>query len=257
MDQLLSDKMFIVTGASSGLGNAVARGLLAEGACIIAVARRMELLGKLKQDYPAQVRIVNGDITEEKTIENIIDTVEGNWLAGVFLNAGGPPAKSIDETSLEDWDEAYRLLVRWKVRLVKALLPLFTRQQEGRILFSESSSLRQPVENLVLSNSLRLAIAGFAKTLSMEYAGKGITVNVIGPGYHDTEAVKRLFRKKSEQEHISFEEARIRSIHKIPAGHLGNPDDFASLAIWLLSPKSGFVTGQVFFIDGGAIKSTL
>jgi 3-oxoacyl-[acyl-carrier protein] reductase len=130
-------------------------------------------------------------------------------------------------------------------------------QGYGRILFSESASVKQPVENLVLSNSLRLVIAGFSKTVSQEYAGFGITSNLIAPGYHDTEAVKRLFIKKSEQENIPVEEAKKQSINTIPARKMGDPADFASLAAWLLSPLSGFVTGQVISLDGGNVKSTL
>jgi len=257
MDLLIKDKLFIVTGASSGLGHAVARTLMSEGALVIAVARRNELLKKLEAEFPGRSEILAGDITQIGTIEKLLGLLNDRDLAGIFVNAGGPPAKSISETTIEDWDRAYNQLLRWKVQLVISLLPKFTERRYGRILFSESTSIKQPVENLVLSNSLRLAVAGFAKTLSEEYAGKGITVNIIGPGHHDTDAVKRLFIKKSEQIDITFDEAKSLAISKIGVGRMGSPDDFASLAAWLLSPHSGFVTGQAYFLDGGVIKSTL
>ena len=141
--------------------------------------------------------------------------------------------------------------------LVKRLLPLFLQRKYGRILFSESVSIKQPVENLVLSNSLRMAVAGMAKTLALEVAAKGITVNVIGPGFHDTSAVDRIFARKSELGGISPEEARKAVVEQIPAGMMGKPEDFASLAAWLLSPLAGFVTGQVITPDGGANRYSL
>ncbi|NJK85940.1 MAG: SDR family NAD(P)-dependent oxidoreductase [Bacteroidales bacterium] len=129
---------------------------------------------------------------------------------GILVNAGGPPAKSFHETTLEDWDEAYKKLLRWKVELVKSFLPGMMAQQYGRFLFIESAAIKQPLENLVLSTSLRLSVAGFVKTLSQEIPLSGITFNILAPGYHYTPAVERLVRKKSENENISFEEARMK-----------------------------------------------
>lgn len=215
------------------------------------------MLRELSDRYPGQITLISGDIREGSICEEIIGYSNRNGIHGIFVNAGGPPAKKISEASINDWDDAYQLLIRWKVGLVSRILPVMVRQGYGRILFSESSSVRQPVENLVLSNSLRLAIAGFSKTLSLEYAQFGITSNLIAPGHHDTEAVKRLFVKKSEQENISFEEAKNRSINNIPARKMGLPGDFASLAAWLLSPLAGFTTGQVLSLDGGNVRSTL
>jgi 3-oxoacyl-[acyl-carrier protein] reductase len=122
----------------------------------------------------------------------------------------------------------------------------------GRILFLESQSVKQPIENLVLSNSLRMAVVGFSKTLSREMAGTGINVNVIGPGSHDTAAIERLYKKKSEQTGMTEAEVRQAAIRNIPAGALGHAGDFAQLAAWLLSPASRYVTGQVYLVDGGS-----
>ena len=178
-------------------------------------------------------------------------------LHGVFINAGGPPAMSFEEAPLDEWDKAYSLLLRWKADLVRRLLPLFRKNGYGRILFSESSTVKQPIENLVLSNALRMAVAGMAKSIALEVARDGITVNLIGPGYHETSAIDRLFRKKSELTGISEAEARQEAIDQIPVGRIGDPHDFASLAVWLMSPLSGFVTGQIYTLDGGATRFSL
>jgi 3-oxoacyl-[acyl-carrier protein] reductase len=155
---------------------------------------------------------------------------------------------------MNDWDTAYYSLFRWKVELTKMLLPKFREQGYGRILYLESSSVKQPIENLVLSTSLRLGIVGFAKTLSEETADIGVTVNILAPGFHDTQALNRLLAKKAESGNISEDEAKNKFIQKIKVGKLGNPDELASIAVWLLSEESGYITGQTISVDGGVIK---
>lgn len=257
MDLKIKDQYFIVAGATSGLGRAVLGRLTGEGAKVVAVARREEILDELRKNDPGVVDVVAGDVTDEGLVDELIRKAEEHDISGVFVNAGGPPASTVEETGIDDWDEGYRLLIRWKVELVTGLLPLFRKKGYGRILFSESSSVRQPVENLVLSNSLRMAIVGFSKSLAQEYAPYGITSNVIAPGYHNTRAVERLYKKKAEKEGISLEEAKKRTEERIPMGIAGDPDEFASLAAWILSPLSKFVTGQVYALEGGAVKGTL
>jgi 3-oxoacyl-[acyl-carrier protein] reductase len=235
----------------------VAESLLRERACVIAVSRREALLKELAKAYPENFVYQLSDVRNPELPAYLADMAKKSSIRGIFVNAGGPPAKMIHETSTQDWEEAWQLLVKWKVGVVTGLLPHFSAAGYGRILFSESSSVKQPVENLVLSNSLRMAIVGFSKTISQEYGRFGVTSNVIAPGHHDTAALERLFRKKSEQKGIPVEEARKTAVEQIPAGRIGNPEDFADLAAWLLSPASGFVNGQVISLDGGAVKSSL
>ena len=245
---------FIVCGASSGFGHAVAKSLLNSGSSVIAVARREEALQTLQKEYSGSVDYVAGDLTEQSTLERIVEKSANGYLNGIFLNSGGPPAKSIEETELEDWDDAYSSLLRWKVDLTKMLLPKFKDQEYGRILFLESASVKQPIENLVLSTSMRLAVVGYAKTLSEEMAHMGITVNILAPGYHDTGALNRLLEKKSKNENISLEEAKERMKQQTKVGFIGDPGKLASLARWLLSEESEYITGQTISVDGGVIK---
>ena len=257
MDLSIKDKLFVVTGASAGLGYAVLYRLLDEGANVIAIARNIDSLKELEGKAAGKLNIYSGDVSKEETLNAIIDMVGTQRLDGLFVNAGGPPAMSFMETELADWDEAYRVLLRWKYALVKAFIPKFQEQGYGRILFSESSSVKQPVENLVLSNSIRMAVVGMAKTISEEIAAEGITANVIAPGMHDTKAIDRLLKKKSQIAGITLDEAKDQLIQRIKVGQMGDPMDFASLAVWLMSPLSKFITGQTIAVDGGAIKFSL
>jgi 3-oxoacyl-[acyl-carrier protein] reductase len=257
MNLHLSNQLFIVTGASAGFGKAIAEALLAEGAAIIAVARGEEKLQTLVTLAPGRVEVLAGDITDSIVMQQLITQLGNRQLHGLVVNAGGPPAKTMLETTLEDWDNAYLTLLRWKVELAQALVPKMIAHNYGRVVFIESSSVKQPLENLVLSSSLRVAVVGMVKTLSQEIAKTGVTLNILGPGSHNTAAIERIYQKKSEQTGLSVKEVREKAIAQIPVGALGEAADFASLALWLLSPLSRYTTGQTITLDGGAVKSML
>lgn len=256
MELGFSNQLFIVGGATSGLGKAIAMALLQEGATIIAVARGEEKLKEFFGNNEA-VTIMAADITKEETIAQLVNILGEKTLHGIVVNAAGPPAKMVLETTLDDWDDAYKNILRWKVALTQAFVPTMVKQGYGRMLYIESSSVKQPIENLVLSTSLRLAVVGMVKTLSQEIARSGVTANVIGPGSHDTPAIERLYNKKVEQTGLGFNEVKANAINQIPVGALGEADDFASLALWLLSKKSKYITGQTITVDGGAVRGTL
>jgi len=253
----IENRNFIVCGATSGFGLAITKQLIAEGASVFAVARSEDKLRELKDAYPEKLSYSVGDITQSKTILELFKSTEKNSLDGILVNAGGPPAMKFVETSVKDWDEAFRSLVRWKVELTQLFLPRFLKQAYGRFIYIESSAVKQPIENLVLSTSLRLSVVGMVKTLAQEIPDKGVTFNVLAPGYHYTPAIERLIDKKSKQEKISNKDARKLLEQSIPMKKTGNVDNFASLAVWLLSPLSEYVTGQVYAVDGGVIKGTL
>ncbi|MEJ7737763.1 MAG: SDR family oxidoreductase [Chitinophagaceae bacterium] len=257
MDLKIQHHLFVVGGATSGFGRAIAELLVSEGAEIIAVARNREQLEELQLSFPGQVEIISGDITRQEVIKNITEIVSSRQLHGILVNAGGPPAMTVLDSKLEDWDQAYRTVLRWKVDLTQNLVSQMMQNNYGRILFIESASVKQPMENLVLSTSFRLAAVGYVKTLSQEIGPYGITVNVLAPGYHDTAAMNRIVEKKKQQTGVSEIEARNEFIKTTRVGFIGDAKDLASLAAWLLSPHSRYLTGQTLSVDGGTIKGIM
>ena len=253
MDLKLYQRQFLVTGGTRGFGGAITKQLISEGAQVIAVARDKKNLDIFKEKYGNQLITVQGDITRPEVIDSVMQLIDEGKFDGAVINSGGPPAKQFLETTLNDWDEAYRNLLRWKVDIAQRLVKKMQKSGYGKLLFIESISTKQPVANLVLSNAIRLSVVGFVKTLSQEVAGSGITMNILAPGYHDTQALQRIFEKKAQQMNISVEEARENLITATKMG-LGNPDDMASLTLWLLSPHSKYVTGQTISHDGAVMQ---
>ncbi|MBN2639936.1 MAG: SDR family oxidoreductase [Bacteroidales bacterium] len=257
MDLRIKDRYFLVGGAGSGFGKSVSLALAAEGAKVLAVSRTKEKLESLKSLFPENIEVLPADLSDLRVHQEIENYFISKPLAGIFVNAGGPPAGGAFDVTMEQWDMAWNVVVRWKIALVQRLIPLMEQNHYGRILFLESVSVKQPVPNLILSNSLRPAVVGYAKTLSQEVASIGITVNVIAPGFHETAAMDRIFKKKMELEGITEEKAKESFTREIPMGTMGNPDDLASLSAWLLSPHSTYVTGQTIAHTGGSDKGLL
>lgn len=252
MDLKVKQQRFVICGASSGFGEAIAKQLLDEGARVLLVARRGELL---RDKFSGQdVEIVEGSLTDSSTIDMIVQAVERDDIHGILFNAGGPPPSTPLQTNMGDWDKAWPLVMRWKIELALRIAPLLAEKGYGRMLFLESQSVKQPIPVLVLSNSFRAAVVGFAKSLSQEIASKGVTVNVLAPGSHDTPAIERIIKNNSSKKDISYEEAKDAMEENIPVGRLGQAEELASLASWLLSPHSGYVTGQTISHDGGSVS---
>ena len=251
MDLQIDNQLFIVGGATGGFGAAIAEKLVLEGANVIAIARTAAKLDAFQQKYKAQVETVTGDITKAETLDKILAKVGDRQLAGALINAGGPPANPAMTATLEEWDGAYHSVLRWKVDLTKRLMPKLIAQEYGRLVYIESVSVKQPIPNLVLSNAIRMAVVGFVKTLSTEVVQHGITMNILGPGYHDTSAVDRIFNKRAEQTGQSAAEIKQTFVRNLKIGQMGNPADMGALAVWLLSPASRYITGQTIVVDGG------
>lgn len=254
MDLQITDQRFIICGASSGFGEAVARQLLIEGAEVVLVARRGDLLKEKFSHFSEKTEIIEGSLIYSDTLDKIEHSAKIKPLHGVLFNAGGPPTGTPLQTSMDDWDSAWNLVMRWKVDLALRLAPVFRDNNYGRMLFIESRSVKEPIPTLTLSNAFRAGVVGFAKTLSTEVAPNGVTVNILAPGAHKTPAIERVIKNNSSVKGISYEKAEEAMKESIPVGRMGTAEELASFASWLLSPHSGYVTGQTLSHDGGAIQ---
>jgi 3-oxoacyl-[acyl-carrier protein] reductase len=254
MDLKINQQRFIVCGASSGFGEAIANQLLAEGAKVVLVARRGNVLREKFDHFKEQIEIIEGDVTLLGTIDAIAQAAIKEDFQGIVINAGGPSVGTPLQTNMTDWDDAWQLVMRWKIDLSLRLAPILVNKGYGRVLFIESQSVKQPIPTLALSNVFRAGMVGFAKTLAIEIASKGVTVNVLAPGSHDTSAIGRVLTNNSKTKGITYEAAKKELQMKIPVGRFGKPEEIASLAAWLLSPHSSYVTGQTISHDGGVIS---
>jgi 3-oxoacyl-[acyl-carrier protein] reductase len=257
MELHLKEQLFLVGGATSGFGKAVAEALVSEGAKIIATARGEESLKAFQALHPKQIEILAVDITTDEAVEKIADFIKGRQLHGILINAGGPPAMTVLESKIGDWDNAYKSVLRWKVKLLQSLIPSMIENKYGRVLFVESAAVKQPMENLVLSNAFRLAVIGWMKTFSHEIASHGITMNALAPGYHDTNAIARIISKKSEQSGIDKADIKQQITKDTGVGFLGTAEEFAALAVWLLSRQSRYITGQTITVAGDTIRGVM
>ena len=261
MDLGLSGKVALVAAASQGLGRAVAEELAVEGASLILCARGLERLNKtcdeIREKTGSHLIPVAGDLSVTADVERIFnDGIERFGQIDILVtNTGGPPAGTFENLSRENWQEATRGLLTSVLDLTRLVLPGMKERRWGRILNITSIAAKQPVENLILSNSLRAAVTGFAKTLANEVAEYGITVNNIMPGYTATERVEQLARSTAEREGVDLAEVRARWESQIPMKRLGTPAEFAALAAFLVSTRASYITGSSIAVDGGWIRS--
>lgn len=261
MDLGLKGKVAFVAAASRGLGRAVAEELAAEGASLIICARREDALRRaseeIEQKFGAAVFPVAADVSRpgEASAAVRAGIEKFGRIDIVITNAGGPPPGKFESLSREMWEAATRLTLHSVLELTQAALPGMRERGWGRILNITSIAVKQPVDNLMLSNSLRSAVTGFARTLANEVAADGVTVNNILPGYMRTERVEELAQAAAEREGISAAQARARWEAEIPMRRLGEPREFAALAAFLVSERASYITGASIAVDGGWIRS--
>ena len=263
MDLGLKNKVALVAAGSRGLGRAVAEELAAEGASLLLCARDSRTLDEtaaaIAKSSNAHVLAVPADVTVTDDIKRVVETgIERFGRIDILVtNAGGPPAGRFEQLTHEQWEEAIRLTLFSAIELTRQVLPGMKERRWGRILNITSIAVKQPVENLLLSNSLRAGLTGFARTLANEVAADGITVNNIMPGYTRTERLDELAQMMAEKQGISADEFRGKWEKEIPMGRLGEPREFAALATFLVSERASYITGTSVQVDGGWIKSLL
>jgi len=263
MDLGLRNKIALVAAASRGLGRAVAEELAAEGASLIICGRNEQSItrvaGEIAGTSGAQVIGVAADVSQADDVARLVESVIDRFgrVDILVTNSGGPPAGPFEAFNPEQWEAATRLLLYSSVNLARAVLPGMKERRWGRILNITSIAVKQPVDNLVLSNSLRAGVTGFARTLANEVAALGITVNNIMPGYTRTERVEELARMMAEKQGITPADFIARWEQEIPARRIGEPREFAALAAFLVSERASFITGTSIPVDGGWIKALL
>jgi 3-oxoacyl-[acyl-carrier protein] reductase len=264
MDLGLAGKVAMVGGASRGLGYAVARLLLREGASVSMASSQASAIADAgarltEETGSADVLATPADLKSGAAITNWFEatTTRFGGVDALFINTGGPPpgaALSFDDAA---WQSAFDLLVLSAVRMARLAAPSMAARGGGSMVISTSSAVKEPIANLALSNVLRASAAALAKTLANELAPQGIRVNHLLPGRIDTDRVRQLDEARSRQAGVSVDEQRSRTEKTIPLGRYGAPDEFAAAAVFLLSQASAYTTGASLQVDGGMIRSTL
>jgi 3-oxoacyl-[acyl-carrier protein] reductase len=260
MDLGLKDRVAIVAASSQGLGKAVALGLAREGAKLAICSRSESNINRaaeeIRQETGVEVLARPVDVTDYEQVRSFISETNDRFgrLDICVANAGGPPAKPFAETTVEDWRAEVDLNLMSTLYFVREVLPLMQKRKWGRVITITSSSVKQPVDNLVLSNSVRSAVSGLMKTLSNEYGKDNILVTNVCPGYTLTSRLDELSGRLAKAEGVDAGEIRQRWARQIPLGRLGRPEEFANMVVFLASERASYITGVSIAIDGGHVK---
>jgi 3-oxoacyl-[acyl-carrier protein] reductase len=263
MDLGLTGRVAIVAAASKGLGLAVATELAREGAHVAICARKP---GTLEQ-AAAQIQKATGreifhltvDVADPNAVAAFVSAVETRFgrIDICVTNSGGPPSKLFKDASPEDWKAATDQLLMSTVFFAKETLPRMQKNKWGRLITITSSAVKQPVDGLLLSNSIRSAVTGLARTLANEYAADGITVNNVCPGYTRTDRLDNIAAAISARTGVTPQDSFAKWESQVPAGRLGTPEEFAAVVAFLASERASYVNGVSLAVDGGLVRSLL
>lgn len=263
MDLGLAGKVAFVAGASSGLGKAAALEFAKEGAKVVLCARSEATLHETAQEIATAtggaVLPVVCDVTDEAQVQQAIATTVDHFggLQILVANAGGAPSGRFGDLTNEKWDQAFRLNFLSNVSLIRAALPHMQAAQWGRIITITSISVKQPIDSLLLSNTVRPGVVGLVRSLATQLAGQNITVNNVAPGYTLTERLHHIFEDVAHQQGITEEQAAAGITKAIPMGRMGDPEEQAAVIAFLASTRASFITGQTILVDGGEFRGLM
>lgn len=263
MDLMMNGKTALVLAGSRGLGFATATELALHGARVVIVSRSEEAIQRAAKDLilqvpQAQVVPLAGDVSSAEDLARVYRYIQSECEGVDILvnNCGGPsPGTFLELTDDEVWEQAYDLTLMSAVRSIRHALPAMQKKGWGRIVNITSSSMKQPIPNLVLSNVFRAAVASLTKSIALEVGASGILVNAVGPGRIATERVASLDLVTANETGLSLEEVSAQSASRIPVGRYGTPQEFAKVVAFLASGANGYVTGQSLLVDGGLVSS--
>lgn len=260
METGLRNRVAIVAASSKGIGRATALAFAAEGAHLALCARNADGLNHVAEEarrlHGVAVYTETFDVAEDDRVRKFCEAVQKRFgrIDICVTNAGGPPAKPFAETTMAEWDRAYLLNLRSVVSFAHAVLPHMQQQRWGRLITITSITVKQPVLELVLSNSVRTGVLGLVRSLAAQFGPDNITINNVGPGYTATDRVKELAKAKAETTGRTAAEYEADLAKEIPLRRLAKPEEVADTIVWLASERAGYITGQTILVDGGVYQ---
>jgi 3-oxoacyl-[acyl-carrier protein] reductase len=264
MDLGLAGKVAVVAAASKGLGKGVAQALATEGATVVMFSRDSAAIEAAASEvqaaatHHAHVLGLTADVTVIGDLERVVGTTLERFgsIHVLFNNAGGPRPGVFDSLADEDWQNAFDLNLMSAIRLTRLCLPAMRAQHWGRVITSTSSSVKQPLPTLMLSNAVRSATTAWSKTLSDQVAQDGITVNCLAPGRINTERIRQIDADMAERQGRSIDDVARDSLASIPLRRYGEPAEFGAAAAFLASHQASYITGVTLLVDGGLFRGT-
>lgn len=260
METGLRNRTAIVAASSKGIGRATALAFAAEGANLALCARNpgplRDLVNEIKHLHGVEVYIESFDVADDERVRGFTAAVHRHFgrIDICITNAGGPPAKPFAQTTMDEWDRAYQLNLRSIVSFAHAAIPYMQQQNWGRFITITSITVRQPVLELVLSNSVRAGVLGLVRSLATQFGPDNITINNVGPGYTATDRVKDLARNSAQVTGQTAAEYENNLAKDIPLGRLAKPEEVADAILWLASERASYITGQTILVDGGIYR---
>jgi 3-oxoacyl-[acyl-carrier protein] reductase len=261
MDLGLKGKSILVMASGGGIGKGIALEFAREGSNVMLFGRSEESLhstaGEIFTETGHRPLYTAGSITNPEDIERVVTETEKAYgpIFGLINNTGGPPPGGFDKFDDSAWQEAFELTLLSYVRTIRAVLPSMEKAGTGRILNNASSSIKRVIDNLILSNVMRMGVLGLSKSVAREFGKKDILVNCIGAGKIDTPRVEIIDSNKAKKKGISKEELQNQEAAAIPLRRYGSTEEFSKLAVWLCSPLNSYVSGQNILVDGAAISA--